>query len=209
MAPPTAAQAFAAMQLVAHWGNRKLPAPAPRAEVVAAAVLVVGPSEEGVEQRAAEHAWLAAVAAACRVSSYAGMLVAEVGAQMNRPSHDALAEALTGRARRLGEQLALVPRYAQLLAGDGHRRNCRCLEACLGLAGGLLDEVQQMALVGPTHAGDVDLTATRVDSGRYRLRPWPCVGSRLRLVVEQPPGGDSGAIVVRTVVLQRCSAPSA
>ena len=206
--PPAPPLALAAMQLVSYWGNRVFPAPAPRAEVVAAAVLVAPASLRPREERRDCHDWLWAVDQLHETSVYAAALVAEVGASVLATDAPKLANQLAAASSARRRQLRRVSRFAQVLDGSGWARNCSCLESCWRLAVGLFGDHPGLLRVSAIDRGGPRVvTAERRGEDVFRLRPWPFAGPRVQMVAQVVP--DDGGCGVRTVRLQRCQAPPA
>lgn len=211
---PEPAVAWVAMQLVSHWGNRTLPPPAPRAEVVLAASCLAGSGGEpggacttSERRSAVARHWLAAVGAAERMSRYAAVLVAAVGEDVAGAADPELSSELAPAVQRLRQQLSHVARYGQAVDGAGWRRSCACLTACLRLAHATLAGLPRIEVSGDGPSGELTVAAERIAADVYRLRPWPFRGPRARAVAELTT--DRGEIALRAVRLQRSQVASA
>ncbi len=199
--------ALLAFQLADHWGNRTTPRPAPRAEVLAAALLhdAGWDGREEEPRRAAsgapvafdslppgehEEVWTACVERAATRGRYVAYLVSHHVAHLARsysssPSPEFLARE-QGRQAALAEELAAQPRYADLFRGEGDRRNRAILRLTDALAVLLsVGAGGQRTLPGlPQREGEAELQVTRVGERTYRLRPWPLAGRRLSVHAE-------------------------
>jgi hypothetical protein len=154
-----------AFQLLDHWGNRTTPRPAPRADVLTAAL-----AHGELATRSLAPA-LPAVAWAQRRSRYAALLLAD---------HLGLAD--TGAELR--GALAGEPTLRQIVTGAQHRINLASLETVSKLAAALLDATPTG---GHARLGEYELRW--VDEDVIRLHPWPFSGSRLTVRADVPAGG--------------------
>ena len=199
---PQAAHALLALQLVDHWGNRAVLRPAPRPDLLAAALLhdAGWDGSEDPPQRGSdgvplafdswpaaerEPLWHRAVERAALCGRYVAYLVSHHVVMLAQCSDGELHAGFVAqeqeRQRRLRAELAGDPRYAQLLATGADAANRAILRLadaiavhlCLGAAGA----VELPGL--PTSAGPAPLTLRPVGERTFRLRPWPLVGRRL------------------------------
>lgn len=207
MAIRQSAHALLAFSLADHWGNRTTPRPAPRAEVLAAALLHDSGWDGREEQPrlapsgapvafdslpAGEHeeVWTRCVERAATRGRYAAYLVSHhvshlAASYSSSPSGEFLAQEEARRAALLAT-LATQPRYADLFRTDGDRRNRAILRLTDALAVLLSVGAQgRVSLPGlPQREGEVALQVTCVGERTYRLRPWPLAGRRLTVHAE-------------------------
>jgi hypothetical protein len=200
------AHAFLAFQIAEHWGNRLTPRPAPRPEVLAAALL----HDAGWDGREAprldaerrplafdtipegehEAIWASSVERTAVCGRYARYLVshhvsglAAMGPDERHRGFLADQEALRERLRlELGDD----PRYRAALgtgADDVNRAVVRFADAlAVHLARGAEGDALFPDL--PRRGGSAPLAVRKVAERTYRLRPWPLVGCRLDVTTE-------------------------
>lgn len=225
-----AARAFLAWQLAAHWGNRQLARPRPRAEVVSAALLArlgfdavgsdigpVGPAPEAPSPDLARRR--SAVGRAAHLSRYAALLLALHFAEAAEGLASDLAAARPFRdemarwAAEWREALAADARYEQVLSGPGLAANLALLAAWQAVADGLASSSQApFAVRAPARTGPpVEVTLKPLGDRRWRVRPWPLQGERLQLQcevrrAEVDDGGAGGSVERVTFTLMRSAA---
>jgi hypothetical protein len=186
-----------AWQLASHWGNRRIARPAPRAEVVSAALLAGWGADEG--EPAWVH-WRSAVDRAARISLYAAMLLAARFAERAEGAADDLAavgsfrEDMARQVAACQETLAADARYQRVLGGAGFAVNVALLtaweEVVEGLAGA---DAAPFVVRAPDRTGSpVEVTLAPLGDRRWRVHPWPLQGERLQLHCEGRRGGAGG-----------------
>ena len=204
-----------AWQLAAHWGNRRFARPAPRAEVVSAALLAGwGWVEEEPESDPGRLAsapprpglahWRSTVGRAADFSCYAALLLATRFAERaedacgDSAATGSFREEMARRAADWREALAADARYEGTLSGPGFAVN-------LALLAAWEDVVEALVASGPTpfavrvparDGSPVEVALAPIGDGRWRVRPWPLQGERLQLHCEgRRGGGEVGSAV--------------
>lgn len=174
---PSSALSLLAFQLVDHWGNRCVLRPAPRADVLAAALLCDASSPPVSVERATAVGRYVGFLVSCQIVT----LVASTAV----PAPDLL-ESEERRRLDLRATLEGDARYRGLFRTGRHETNVAILSLAFGLARHLTESDQGKAgLVGlPTRTGSTVLDVKSIDSRELRLRPWPFAGSRLSVSVE-------------------------
>lgn len=207
VAIPQSAHALLAFQLADHWGNRTTPRPAPRAEVLAAALLHdagwdgreepprLAPDGlplafDTLAEGEREGIWLPAVERAGVRGRYVAYLVSHhvshLAAVYSTTRHPEFLASEAARQTRLAAELCREPRYRRLWTSEGDRVNravVRLSDAiAVHLSRGTSGRVTLADL--PQRGGAVPLEMTAVGERTYRLRPWPLTGRRLSLGAE-------------------------
>ena len=201
------AHAAAAFQIADHWGNRLVPRPSPRSDVLVAALLHdagwdgreepprLAPGGtplafDTLDPEEREPLWTASVERASLRGRYVAYLVSHhVSHLADTYSHGAHPDFLAreeARRATLRSALAGDPRYAGVLrtgADAANRAIIRLTDAVAVLLGtGLTGRVRLPGL--PTAEGEADLELREVGERTYRLRPWPLAGRRLAVHAE-------------------------
>ncbi len=179
---PPLARGFLALQLVDHWGNRTTPRPRPRAEVLAAALLLGGEGEAG------EGIPLGRDEAASGYGLYVAYLVLRHCTRDLGEAHP-----LAAAWRSLLPALAREPRYRAALESAADAVNRSILAASHALAAHLLAGRRDGCIADlPQAGGTVPLRVVPCGERTYRLQPWPLCGRRLAVHAEGslPAGGS-------------------
>lgn len=200
------AHALLSFQLADHWGNRSTPRPAPRADVLAAALVhdLGWDGREEPPRRAQDgtplafdtvsdherrQIWSDSATRASIRGDYVGYLVSHhvsyLADQLSTGSHEQLLAAEAVRRRHLVARLASDARYRQCLRGRQDEINRAVVRLCDAIAVHLLlagDGVRLRDL--PQREGPSELALTSIGGSDLRLRPWPFAGRRLSVHAE-------------------------
>jgi hypothetical protein len=201
VAIPQSAHAMVSFQLADHWGNRRVPRPSPRPDVLAAVLLHdagwddreqlrLGPDGrplafDTLPEDEREPLWRAAVERAASRGRYVEYLVSHhvshlADAYSSTPHPEFLAAEEERRAA-IRRDLEADPRYRQVFATSADAANralLRLADAIAVLLGvGMKKPVTFADLELRTGPAPLELSPVRERT--YRLRPWPLVGSRL------------------------------
>ena len=194
-----------AFQLADHWGNRRTPRPSPRAEVLAAVLLRDdGRAEQDMSLQVddgrvitrntvpadeLEALWSASVARALAVGMYVGYLVSHAVSGLARQASSSRYAAFLGSQEQLRSSLSQLlleeARYRQLFATGGDTVNQGVLHACDALSRHLSrGEAASISIPGLIRVdGPAELVVRPDGPWRFRLHPWPFVGTRLDVSV--------------------------
>ncbi len=198
------AHAAVAFQIADHWGNRAVPRPSPRADVLVAALLhdagwdgreepprlaPDGSPEafDTLDGGEREPVWTASVERASVRGRYAAYLVSHhvthLADTYSRGAHPGFLAREEARREALRASLAGDPRYAGLFrtgADAVNRAIIRLTDAvAVLLATGCAARVELPGL--PLADGEAALEMRPVGERAYRLRPWPLTGRRLKV----------------------------
>ncbi len=199
--------ALLAFQLAEHWGNRRTPRPAPRAEVLAAVLLHdagwdhwdqhpgwhPGQGPLGFETwplgQERERLWQETLAHAAQRGRYVEYLVGHhvlhLAETYSPQRHQAFSLQLREHLQRLREQLQKEPRFRQIFTTDQDQVNRHVLRVVDALAIFLLRPPAPWKIPEvPFKDGPGFLTLAPAGPNLWRLHPWPFVGSRLTVRVE-------------------------
>jgi hypothetical protein len=181
------ARAFVAFQLVDHWGNRTTPRPRPRAEVLAA-TLLLGSEGRGEGDLAEESIPKVCADLAAEYGRYVAYLLSRHCTRNLGEAHPLLAA-----WRSLLPTLEREPRYRAVFASHGDAANRAILAVSHALAAHLLSGGGDTSIADlPQVGGPVPLRVVPCGERTYRLRPWPLWGYRLAVHAEGSlPGGGS------------------
>lgn len=204
---PQSAHALLAFQLAEHWGNRRTPRPAPRAEVLAAVLLhdagwdrwddqPLWPPEEGPQGfeswpsgQERERLWQESLRHAAQRGRYVEYLVGHhilhLAATYSPHQHQSFVQQLREHLQHLQELLKQEPRYRQVLSTGQDQVNRHVTRVVDALAIFLLRQPAPREIPEvPFKEAPAILKLVPGGPNLFRLHPWPFVGSRLTVHVE-------------------------